>query len=121
MRTHQRYQWPAWFPVVAALKNDQILGIVLVVLGILVLLGFLGGVIVLLAAIALIVYGILILMGKARGATWVGVLCLVLGILLLAPRIPVISDVLGALAGILVIVIGAILLIVGILKLIGKM
>lgn len=104
----------------SSLSNDQVAGIVLVVLGILVLLGYLGGLIILVGAIALIVYGILILIGKAGGATWVGVLCLVLGILLLGPRIPFVSDLVGGAAHILVIIIGVILLVLGILKLARK-
>lgn len=103
-----------------ALSNDQVLGIVLIVLGVIVLAGWLSGVLVTIAAIALIVVGILILLGKMRGAAWQGVLCLVIGILLLFPVIPGLGSVLGALERVVFVVIGIVLLVVGILKVAQK-
>lgn len=103
-----------------SVSDNQVVGIVLIVLGLLILLGWFGGLLLTLVAVALIVYGILVLIGKARGSTLTGVLCLVLGILLLAPGIPVISQVLGALERAALIVIGVVLLVLGILKVANK-
>jgi hypothetical protein len=103
-----------------ALTNDQVLGIVLIVLGVVVLAGWLSGVLVTVAAIALIIVGILILLGKVRGSQLAGILCLVFGVLLLFPVIPGLGTVLGALERLVFIVIGVILLVYGILKVAQK-
>lgn len=103
-----------------SLTNDQVLGIILIVLGVIVLAGWLSGVLVTIAAIALIVIGILILLRKMSGSTVAGVVCLVIGILLLFPVIPGLGSVLGALERIVFIVIGIVLLVYGILKVAQK-
>lgn len=103
-----------------ALTNDQVLGIILIVLGVIVLAGWLSGVLVTLAAVALIVVGILILLGKMRGSQAVGIVCLVVGVVLLLPWIPFVSAILGALERLLFVVIGVILLVYGILKVARK-
>jgi hypothetical protein len=103
-----------------ALSNDQVLGIILIVLGVIVLAGWLSGALITIAAVALIVVGILILLGKMRGSQLVGVLCLVFGILLLFPVIPGLGSILGALERIVFIVIGVLLVVYGILKVAQK-
>lgn len=104
----------------SSLSTNQVIGIVMIVLGLLILLGWFGGILLTLVAVALIVLGILILIGKMAGSTLTGVVCLILGILLLAPGIPVISDILGALERVALIVIGVLLLVFGILKVANK-
>lgn len=68
--------------------SNQILGFILMVLGILIALGVLGfgGLLALAGAIAAIVLGILVLMGKSRGSTAYGIGLIAVGALvLLAP------------------------------------
>lgn len=101
-------------------QNDTILGIVLIVLGALILLGFLDiPFLTEIAAIIAIVVGVLMLMGKFRGATWIAVTLIILGILLLAsnPLGRVLSGIVGTILDILI---GVVLLILGILKLMGR-
>ena len=98
------------------LSTDQVFGIVFLVLGILALVGYFSGIIILVAGIAAIVLGILILMGKRSGSTLLGAISLALGIVLVAVRIPFLDDV----ARLLTIVVGVILVVVGTLKLTGR-
>jgi len=101
-------------------SNNQILGIVLVILGIVLLVDH--GVVPLLGTIigvVLLVVGILMLMGNLRGATWIAVTCIVLGILILLPGLGVralATDIMQ----VVVIVVAVLLIIIGALKIMQK-
>ncbi|HUR63592.1 MAG TPA: hypothetical protein VM241_03835 [Candidatus Thermoplasmatota archaeon] len=99
------------------LSNNQVTGIVLIVLGILALAGWLSSLIILAAGVILLVYGIVVLLGKARSSHLVGILCVVAGALLILGYFPL----LGTLVHALTVVIGVVLIVVGVLKLLGKM
>lgn len=90
--------------------TNQIIGIVLMVLGVLIAIGVLGfgGLIALAGAIAAIVLGILVLAGKSRGSTGYGVALIVVGALvLLAPRLfATVAVAINLVAGILVAYLG---------------
>lgn len=99
-----------------SLSNQQVTGIVFIVIGVIALAGWLNSLIILVAGVALLVYGILILLGKARGTQLVGILCIIAGIILLLGYVPFLS----AIVKIATLVIGIILIVLGILKLMGK-
>jgi hypothetical protein len=98
-------------------SNNQVLGVVLLVLGILILVGPLSlGPLVWLAAVAAIVLGIVVLVQKGRNSQALGIGLLVAGVLvLLLPRLA------ANLAGALNLVVGVLLVVVGLLKLLSKM
>ena len=103
-----------------AVSNSQIVGIVLLVLGLLLLLGWIGipflGTII---GIVLIVVGIMALVGAGPMAknTVLGVVLVVLGVLLLVPQLG-----LGhAIGSLLETIIAIVLIIVGVLKIANKM
>lgn len=101
-------------------SNNQILGILLVVIGVILL--FDRGTVSYLApalGVVLLIVGILMLMGNLRGATWVAVTCIVLGVLIILPGVGVrtlATDVLQ----VVVIVVGVLLIIIGALKIMQK-
>ena len=99
-----------------ALSDRQVTGIVLIVLGVLAVSGVLGSVILAVAGVLLVVYGALILTKKAKGESWLGAICIVGGILLLAGYLPVLGAAVQAIAW----VVGVVLIVLGILKLVGK-
>lgn len=103
----------------ARTQNDTLLGIVFLVLGVLILLGFLPiPFLTEIVAVAAIVVGVLTLMGTFRAATWVAVVLIVLGILLLLsnPIGALLSNVVGTVLDVLI---GLALIVLGILKLAG--
>jgi hypothetical protein len=103
-----------------AMSNNQIVGLVLVVLGALLLLGwlhipFLGTII----GVILVVLGVLALVGSGpmRKNAVLGVVLVVLGVLILVPGLGI-----GyALASLVQTVVAILLIVVGILKLMDKM
>jgi len=93
-------------------QTDQIIGVVLIVLGALIALGKLGlGWLVLVGAIAAIVVGILILLGKTKGSQVFGILLIVGGALVLG-----MPYLFSGLAFILNLVIGILVIIAGVMK-----
>ena len=99
------------------MNNHQLLGIVLVVLGVVLLVdhgsvAFLADIL----AVALLVVGILVMMRQLRAEPWVGITCLVLGVLLLLPIIPVVRAVVADLLWLIVVVVAVLLIVVGIKK-----
>lgn len=102
------------------LNNDQIVGIILIVLGALMLFGGLSDVLLMVVAIALIVVGILILMRRLKGPAWLGVTCLVIGILALLPNYGPVEKAVEGVLGIVVVVVAVILIVIGIMKLIQR-
>src|ERR1041385_5817310 len=103
------------------MNNNQILGIVLLVLGILLLLGWLHiAYLILILGVLLIVVGVMILMGSLRGAKWLGVVALVLGILLVLRDVPGVTWISNQVGDLLVTVIAVILIVLGIMKIIEK-
>lgn len=105
---------------VGQLTNDQVVGIILIVLGALLFLGFLGTVLLALVAVGLIVVGILILMRNLRGPAWLGATCLVIGALLVLPTWGPVQDVVKGFIGILITVAAIILIVLGVMKLIQR-
>ena len=103
-----------------ALSTNQIVGILLIVLGAVLLLGWLNipylGTIV---GIVLVVLGIMALVGAGPMAKnmVLGVVLVILGVLCLIPRL----GIGGAIGGLLETIVAIVLIVVGILKLIGKM
>jgi hypothetical protein len=102
-------------------NNNQILGIVLVVLGAILLLdrGSIAFVTPLLGVILLVV-GILMLMGTLHGASWIAVSCIVLGILLILPGIPAVKALVDSVLMVGIIVVAVLLIIFGALKIAQK-
>lgn len=103
------------------LSNQQILGIVFVVLGAILLFNFwsipfLSEAI----GICLIVVGILILMGKMAGAQWVAVTVIVVGLLFLVRSVEFVHKIVGAIESILTTVIAVLLIVFGVLKIMRK-
>lgn len=102
------------------MENNKILGIVLIVVGALLLLGwlkipYLG----LILGIVLLVIGTMSLMGKIRGATWMAWTLVVLGAIAVLASLGL--DFLDPVANLLLTVVAIILIVVGVLKLVGKM
>ncbi len=94
--------------------NSQLVGIVLIAVGALMLLGWLDiPFLVEIAAIGLIVVGVMIMASKLAGETWMGVVAVVLGIVLLIPLGAQLASIIDTLVGVLV-------LVAGVLKLLGK-
>ncbi len=103
------------------MKNDQILGIVLVALGALLLLGWLHiPYLVTVLGLILLIVGIMILMGKMRAASWIGVTCVVLGLLLILPTFDPVKKLVGDLLDLAVTIVAVILIILGVMKLMAK-
>ncbi|MEK6984774.1 MAG: hypothetical protein AABX89_00100 [Candidatus Thermoplasmatota archaeon] len=98
----------------ARTDSDQVIGIVLLVLGVLIAVGILGfgGLLVLFGAVAAIVLGVLVLAGKSRGSTAYGVTLVALGVAVLAFRF-----LFSALATVANIAAGILLIVLGVLKL----
>ncbi|MCA1811640.1 MAG: hypothetical protein LC623_06475 [Halobacteriales archaeon] len=101
----------------SSLTNNQVTGIVLIVLGALALAGWLNAAVILVAGIFLLVYGIVVLLGKARSSQLIGILCIVAGAILLLGKLPFLAGIID----VLMTIIGVLLIVVGILKLLGKM
>jgi hypothetical protein len=103
-----------------ALSTNQIVGIILIVLGAVLLLGWLNipflGTIV---GIALIVLGIMALMGSGPMAKnmVLGVVLLILGVLCLIPWL----GIGGAIGSLIETIVAIVLIVVGIMKVAGKM
>jgi hypothetical protein len=102
------------------METNKILGIILVVVGALLLLGWLDipylGLIV---GIIVVAAGIMILMGKLSGAPWMAWTLIVLGAIavLAGLGLKIFADI----ANILLTLVAIVLIIVGVLKIVGKM
>jgi hypothetical protein len=105
---------------VGQLNNDQIVGIILIVLGALMLFGGLSGLLLTIVAIGLVVVGILILMRHLKGPAWLGVTCLVIGILAILPNYGPVERAVHDVLGIVVVIIAVLLIVLGIMKLIQR-
>lgn len=102
-----------------ASTGDLVLGIVLIVLGALFLLGRVGiPYLETVLAVAAIIVGVLILMGKMRGAQWMGIALVVIGILVLATDL--LDFLTGTIADVIHIVLGVLLVLFGVLKVMGR-
>jgi hypothetical protein len=100
----------------SAKTTDQVLGIVLIVLGLLIALGKLGlGFLVLVGAVAAIVVGILVLLGKSKGSQAFGIALIVAGALVLGS-----PYFLFGITFIVNIVVGILVAVAGLLKLESK-
>lgn len=99
------------------MSQNQIVGILLIIAGILLAFTGVAGVLVFVGAIAAVVIGILMLLKVMQGSTLLAVLAILIGVLLLSAKyIPGVSELIHIIA-----LVGGILLIVlGILKLVGK-
>jgi hypothetical protein len=105
--------------MLAGMENNKILGIVLIVLGALLLLGwlhipYLG----LILGVLLLVVGIMTLMGKFSGANWMAWVLIVLGAIAVLANLGL--NFLDSIANILVTIVAIILIVFGVLKLVGK-
>ncbi len=100
-----------------AKSTDQTIGVVLIVLGALVALGFLGfgGALVLVGAVAALVLGVLVLAGKSSGSSAYGITLVALGVAVLAFHFLFIALAIVANA-----VLGLLLIAVGYLKFQGR-
>lgn len=102
------------------MENNKILGIVLIVVGALLLLGwlkipYLG----LILGVVLLVIGLMGVMGKIRGASWISWTLVVLGAIAILASLGL--DFLDPVANMILTVVAIILIVVGVLKLVGKM
>lgn len=104
------------------MSNQQIVGIVLAVLGALLLLKWLSiPYLATIIAVALIIVGILILMKKFQGAPWMGWTAIVLGALVVLSDLPFMQSLGNTVASLLTTAVAVILIVVGVMKYLGKM
>ncbi len=97
------------------MNNDKILGIILLALGVLMLLGFVGiPFIELFLGLGAIIIGVLMFMGKMRGETWMAILLIVLGAVILAT--PYLDFLTKAISNVIDVVVGIVLIVLGIMK-----
>jgi uncharacterized membrane protein len=99
-------------------STDQVIGVVLIVLGILIALGKLGNgfaVLVWVGAVAAIVVGILVLLGKTKGSQLYGILLIVAGALVLGS-----PYFLSGLTFVLNLVVGILVVLAGVMKFEGR-
>lgn len=98
---------------------DIVVGVLLIIIGILFLLGEVGVPFLQeILAIAAIVVGVLMLMGKVRGAQWMGIALVILGVIMLATSW--LDFLTGTLANVINIILGVLLVVFGVLKLMGR-
>ncbi|MHB8632885.1 MAG: hypothetical protein ACYDBQ_02795 [Thermoplasmatota archaeon] len=103
------------------MASSKLLGIILIVLGALLLLGWLHVAhLMTILGVVLLVVGLLVLLGHLHGARWLGILCVILGILVLFPDLPVVGNLVDAVGTLLTTIIGVVLIVVGALKLANK-
>ena len=99
------------------MSQNQIIGVLLIVAGILLAFTGIVGPLLFVGAIAAIVIGVLILVNVMKGSQLMGVLAIVIGVcILLARYIPGLGEVIGIMS----LVAGILLIVLGILKLMGK-
>ena len=102
------------------MENNKILGIVLIVIGALLLLGWLSiPYLGLLLGILLLVIGILMLTGKLSGPAWMAWTLVVLGAIAILANLGL--DALRDIENLMLTLVAIILIVVGVLKLVGKM
>lgn len=107
--------------VCAIMADNKVLGIILIVLGALLLLGWLSiPYLSTIVGVGLVVLGILMLMGRMPGGTILAVVAIVLGVLLLLDRIPAFEEATKDLWRIITTVVAVLLIVFGAMKVMGK-
>ena len=103
-------------------SNNQIVGWLLIILGALLLLGWLDiPYLTEIIAIALIIVGILILIKSIGGPTWLAIVLIVLGAVVLLKGLPFMSDIGHTLGAVIDTIVAVLCIVVGALKVMNKM